>query len=88
MITEPASSGYAGAPTGRGKRRAVGLVTVALACLGVFLWWASSQGFIALGGVGCTDEGYPDPMPSYAELVEEYGKSPYCARHARGETWF
>lgn len=88
VITEPAASGYAGAPTGRAKGRAVGLVVVVAACLGLFLWWASSQGFIALGGTGCSDEGYPDPMPSYAELVEDHGKSPYCARHARGETWF
>lgn len=56
--------------------------------LGVGIWWADSQGFIAFGGVGCSDEGYPDPMPSYDELVDDYGKSPYCARHARGETWF
>ncbi len=57
--------------------------------LGLGMWWATSQGFLRpLTGIGCTDEGYPDPMPSYDELVEDYGKHPYCARHARGETWF
>ena len=31
--------------------------------------------------------GCPDAMPSYDELDNDYGKSPYCARYTRGETW-
>jgi hypothetical protein len=32
-------------------------------------------------------EGF-DPVPPYEELVTDYGKSPYCARLVRDETWF
>ena len=34
-----------------------------------------------------TAEGY-DPVPSYAEPVTKYKKSPYFARLIRDETWF
>ena len=50
-------------------------------------WWANQKGFVSWTGTACTAEGY-DPVPSYAELVKKYEKSPYCARLARGETWF
>jgi hypothetical protein len=54
----------------------------------VFAWWANSQGYIAVGHVTCTLEGFRDPVPSYQDLVTEYGKRPYCARLVRDETWF
>ena len=50
-------------------------------------WWASSRGYVSWTGEVCTAEGF-DPLPSYEELVTDYGKSPYCARLVRGETWF
>ncbi|MDQ3541754.1 MAG: hypothetical protein M3440_13825, partial [Chloroflexota bacterium] len=59
--------------------------------LALGIWWAASQGYVPPlweGGVGRTSEGYPSPMPSFNELVEEYGKSPYCTRVARDEAWF
>lgn len=77
-------------PVGRARRVILGLIPVALGlALGVWLW-AGSQGYVPplWGGGGCTDEGYPSPMPSFDELVEDYGKSPYCARDARDEAWF
>jgi hypothetical protein len=49
-------------------------------------WWASEQGYFALSA-SCTDEGYSKPLPSFEQLVNEYAKSPYCARLVRGETW-
>lgn len=54
-------------------------------------WWAGSRGYIPpfwQGGWGCSDVGYPSPPPSFDDLVNEYGESPYCARLVRGEAWF
>ena len=70
---------------------------VALSGLGVAIavatggWWAGSRGYITPmweGGWGCSDVGYPDPPPSFDELVNEHDESPYCARRVRGEEWF
>ncbi len=51
-------------------------------------FWASRQGYVAWFGAACTDEGYGDPPPSFDELVNEHGLSPYCARYVRDETWW
>ena len=66
-----------------------GLVLLIVLAIGV--WWAGSRGYIPPmweGGWGCSDVGYPSPPPSFDELVNEYGESPYCARRVRGEEWF
>lgn len=71
-------------------RRRVGLVVVvaAVVALAGVGSWATFQGYIPpLTGVVCPAEGYAQ-LPSYEELVTTYGMSPYCARSARGETWF
>ena len=71
-------------------RRSVGLVLV-VAAVGALVGvgsWATFQGYIPpLTGVACSAEGYA-PLPSYDELVTTFGKSPYCARAIRNETWF
>lgn len=88
MITQPASALYAGSPSGRAKRLAVLVGLLLVLSVSAGLWWANSQGYVPDLGQGCTDEGYPVPMPSYEELVNDYGKDPYCAREARDEAWF
>ncbi len=70
----------------RHRTAAVLIASVVLAVVVVFVW-ASQQGYVSLRGQDCTDEGY-NPTPSYDELVEEHGKTPYCARLYLGETWF
>ena len=72
----------------RGVWRVVGaLVALLIVALVAGGWWASNRGYVTWTGEDCTSEGY-DPIPSYEELVTDYGKSPYCARLVRGETWF
>ncbi len=88
VITEPAPSLHAGSPSGRAKRLAVFVTLVLVLTVSAGLWWANSQGYVPDLRQGCTDEGYPVPMPSFDELVNDYGKDPYCARRARGEAWF
>jgi hypothetical protein len=73
--------------TRRARRVVSVLVAVVILTLGLGIWWANTQGFIAVTGADCTAEGYR-PLPSYDELVNDYGKSPYCARDAHGDTWF
>ncbi len=74
-----------------GKRRhwALAAFVMALALIVVMgAWWAIRQGYIPRGTVTCTLEDFQAPVPSFERLVTEYGKSPYCARLVRGETWF
>lgn len=71
----------------RGLRVVAALLATTIALLVVGARWASQQGYVSLFGTTCTLEGY-DPVPSYAELVTKYKKSPYCARLIRDETWF
>ena len=69
---------------------ALGGLVVAIA-LAMAVWWAGSRGYIPPvweGGWGCADVGYPSPPPSFSELINEHGESPYCARSVRGEEWF
>lgn len=40
------------------------------------------------GDWGCNDVGYPDPPPTYEELLTEHRESPYCARRVRDEEWW
>jgi hypothetical protein len=66
-----------------------GLVLAIVLALGV--WWAGSRGYVPPmweGSWGCSDVGYPNPPPSFDELVNKHGESPYCARRVRGEEWF
>ncbi len=56
--------------------------------VGLGYLWVGRQGYIPVGTVTCTLEGFQDPVPSFEQLVTEYGKSPYCARLVRDETWF
>ena len=74
-------------PTRRARRIVWALVVVILGGLVAGGFWASSHGYVSWTGTVCTDEGI-DPSTSYAELVTEHDKSPYCARQVRGETWF
>ncbi len=71
----------------RGWRVGASLLATTIVVLTVGGWWASQQGYVSWSGTACTDEGY-DPVPSYAELLTKYNKSPYCARRIRDETWF
>jgi hypothetical protein len=71
----------------RGWRLGAALLATTILALVVGGSWASQQGYVSWFGTACTDEGY-DPVPSYDELVTKYGKSPYCARLVRDETWF
>ena len=74
-----------------GVRRVAFGALVLLFVVGVAAWWAGSRGYIPPvwnGGWGCTDVGYPSPVPSFDELVNDYGESPYCARRVLGEEWF
>jgi len=71
----------------RGRWGVIGGLLVLLTVLVTGAWWASSRGYVSWTGEVCTAEGF-DPLPSYEELVTDYGKSPYCARLVRGETWF
>lgn len=79
-------------PSRTGARRIVRggtVLAVGLALGGV--WWAGSRGYVPPvweGGWGCSDVGYPSPPPSFEELVDDYGESPYCARRVRDEAWF
>ncbi len=52
--------------------------------------WATVRGYVppVWAGWGCSDVAYPSPQPAFAELVDRYGESPYCARRIRGEEWF
>ena len=88
VITEPAPTLYPGSPSGRAKRLAVLVGLLLVLSVSAGLWWANHEGYVRDLNQGCSDEGYPDPMPSYDELVNDYGKDPYCARLARGEAWF
>ena len=70
-------------------RRIVVLLLVLGVTLGV--WWTGSQGYVPPvweGTWGCSDVDYPSPPPSFAELVEQYKESPFCARRIRDEAWF
>lgn len=87
VSVEPADPPRTHAFSRRGRRVAVALVALAVIAVVVGGWWASRQGYVSWFATACTAEGY-DPVPSYAELVNEYNKSPYCARLIRDETWF
>lgn len=63
------------------------VIVATLVVLDTIVWWADEQGYISLTGEACTDEGY-SPKPTYEELRDKYGKSPYCARVYLDETWF
>jgi hypothetical protein len=63
------------------------LVVAGLVALATFAWWADQQGYISITGESCSDEGY-FPEPTYEELRNKYGKSPFCARLYLDETWF
>ena len=65
-------------------------VFLALTCLVAVIsvgWWAERHGYISIFGEACTDQGFDEP-PSFDELVNDMGFSPYCARRIRDETWF
>lgn len=81
-------TGWRLALRGHRRWRAFASLVAALVVLGVVGWWASHQGYIALETVTCTMENFQDPVPSFERLVTKYGKSPYCARLVRDETWF
>lgn len=77
-------------PTRRARRVAVVAFLSALALV-AGVCWLGSQGYtppVWEGSWGCSDVGYPSPPPSYEDLVEIYGESPYCARRVRDEAWF
>ena len=86
MSVDPSSRAGVVTRLRTGQAVTVAVVVVLVVVLGVGSW-ASQQGYISLGRADCTDEGY-EPMPTYDVLVSEHGKSPYCARLTRGETWF
>ena len=67
-------------------RRWLLVVVVSLVVVSVLVLWAGYQGYIAVDR-GCDDRGWPDPPPSFDELVNDYGLSRYCARSARDEAW-
>jgi len=69
------------------RRSILGIALFVGAVVLVSGFWADRRGYISIFGGACTDQGF-DPVPSYDELVEQYGLSPYCARQQRGETWF
>lgn len=74
---------------GKGLPLVALIVLVALAMS--VLWVGGSRGYLPPiweGGWGCSDVGYPDPPPSFDDLVSEYDESPYCARRVLGEEWF
>ncbi len=73
--------------TSHRRRFSVALLALLIVVLVAGAWWASQQGCVSWTGADCTDEGI-HPATPYAELVSDYGKSPYCARLVRGETWF
>jgi hypothetical protein len=80
-------TGAHGSPAQRGALRTFAvLAAVTLIAVAAFGWWASHQGYISLFGEDCSDEGFVG-TPTYKELVETYGKSPYCARDYLGDTW-
>lgn len=71
------------------QRKRIGVAVILTTLLvGVLVGtWATHEGYIPpLSGEACSLEGY-DPIPSFEALITEYGKSPYCARVTRGETW-
>lgn len=76
----------------KSRTQIVSFVAVSIALgLAVGAWWTGSRGFMPpvwKGSWGCSDVGYPSPPPSFNELVDRYGESPYCARRVRGEAWF
>ena len=72
---------------GKAVRVLAAVVAAAFVALATFAWWADAQGYISITGESCTDEGY-SPEPTYEELRNKYGKSPYCARLYLNETWF
>lgn len=69
-------------------RIVIAIAVSTLAVLAAFGWWASHEGYVTWFGTACTDEGFVGPTPSYEDMITKYGMSPYCAREARGETWF
>ncbi len=71
----------------RGWRVIASLLAFLIIAVLAGAWWVSRQGYVSWTGTACTDEGI-DPSTSYGELVSDYGKSPYCARLVREETWF
>lgn len=80
---------YRPPPVAVARRIALGGLVLAI-FVAMAVWWAGSRGYIPPvweGGWGCSDVGYPSPPPSFDELVDAYGESPYCARRARGEEW-
>lgn len=70
-----------------GMRVFAAVFVATLVVLATFVWWADEQGYLSLTGEACTDEGY-SPEPTYDELRNKYGKSPYCARVYLDEAWF
>ena len=71
----------------RATRRVALILVLGLVVGGV---WATVRGYVppVWAGWGCSDVAYPSPQPAFAELVDRYGESPYCARRIRGEEWF
>lgn len=71
-----------------GRRVLLRVVGGAVVLLLAVLVWANVQGYVPGPGTGCSDVGYPDPQPTYDELVSDHGESPYCARRVLGQTWW
>lgn len=66
---------------------ALGLMALAVVVVG---WWGIRHGYLApeprVGGA-CVFNTYYH-QPTYDELVNEYGYSPFCARVELNETWY
>ena len=89
-VNDQAALAKGAAPTHqrrRWRRSAIlpGLLLLLVATSGA---WASNQGYIVITSVACTDQGYRGPVPSFDHLVTKEHLSPYCARRARGESWW
>jgi hypothetical protein len=87
LASDPKAKGAA--PTRQRRRRRIavllGTLLLLVAAVGA---WASHQGYITITSVACTDQGYRGRVPSFEHLVIKERLSPYCARRARGETWW
>lgn len=71
-----------------GRRVLLRVVGATVLLLLVVLVPANVLGYVPGPGTGCSDVGYPAPVPTYEELVGEHGESPYCARRVLGQTWW